>query len=335
MKILTTWLKGLSVSLLQPQEVIRPAKPFGQELNTLQARAEKIQKICFFAAAFLCGSMVLALVCTTMAWIVEPDQELSSVLVPAHIMELFEPRETVAEVTSSPRGISGAAASTSQIVESMAGILDSTLFKVMSGISIFIGIVMGLVRLSAMPLIAAVIPAMLFQVLPALLGEISGPPKFAPQSAGEPFTEEKPNPLKTGEVWSSNDRLAAVLNSRAGVDDVSFSYILAQAEIKSGNKDAENVDRAAGHLRANDIKFEVPAKVAYAIEKASDGTVQTKDARRYHDKAVASAKTWRAVRGFIAGLGFTSLLVLAGVLAIYQIIKARLARLDSLIAQLN
>ncbi|MGI0646834.1 hypothetical protein ACRCPS_17615 [Pseudomonas aeruginosa] len=300
--------------------------PFASAMGELIGRHKKLGN--YITSAWIAFAVVgvISCICLGIASVVGPDQDISSIDVPKHIQALFEP-----EQTASPPHRTGVGGLSDAFEDISGGF--TTLAKVLGGLMAFFGVVSAVLRQSLASGIMGLTGGLMMMTMPGVLSTLVEP------TGGSSRYEERADTPRGSLADEDFASLSTLLSSNSGVDGAAKDYILAQAAIASGRDSPELINSAAQRLRSPgenqaDWNFKVPGQVAYAIEVAADGMVGSKEGKAYLSKAEKTAAPWQAVGSFFNRLGFVLSLIVLATIALRQYIKARLTRLDDLLAQL-
>ncbi|KSQ21656.1 hypothetical protein APB26_32240 [Pseudomonas aeruginosa] len=305
------------------------AEAFQDPVTALSERANALRRIAAVAGYIALASAAVAGACYVGGWLSLPSPELSSIDIPRHVSDFFEPTRESGHVSSGGSSFTNGADAISSLLDTFVPILQA-----LGGILLVFGVFMGIVRQSFVG-IAAAVP---FMFLPTMLQTLTG---------AEP---EAKTPVQVNElVQAANNKnyvvLKQLLNSEDRIDDFSKVYVLAQAAILAHVKEQAILNAAVKDLRSDELSsltrklapgkpaFTIEPQVAYALEKQTDGIVLNLAASRFEDKAMQTVSTLRGI-GWFATLICVFFGVLAvGPLSLSQVISSRLRRLEVLFRQ--
>lgn len=311
------------------------AETYQEPVTALSERASALRRIAAVAGYIALASAALAGACYIGGWLSLPSTDLSTIDIPRHVSEFFEPAREPNQVSSGPADShfgGGGFGDISSALDVFVPILQT-----LGGIVLVLGLVMAVVRQSLESLVG-VLAAVPLMFAPTMLQSLTGasPKVKAPALA---------NQLVEAANSKNYVVLKQLLNNESRVDDFSKAYVLAQAAILAHVKERAVLGEVTKYLRSDELSslsrklapgkpaFSIEPQVAYALEKTTDGMVLNLAASRFEDGAMRTVNTWRGV-GWLATLVSVFFGVVAvGPLSLSQVISSRLRRLEVLFRQ--
>lgn len=290
------------------------AAQFAEPMNQLASRVARLRAVSARSMSIGLSLVVLGILAIFLSWVFGPAADLESVEVPSAVMALFDP----------PAEISVGWGGSSALVDTLdvTAILDSTLFRVVSGMAMIVGIASMIIRQSFAPFIGAVFIGAFPTVASTMIETLAGGGEAA---AGRLVEQAGPrsNPLDDALREGSFAQVREVISSSASISDPDKVFILAQTALKFRAKEGEVIRQGAAAIREGRVTINVPAQTAYALEHAADGKALSSMATQYEKQALSKAASWKAGGLTMLGIGSASLLLML----FCQIVAARIHKL--------
>ncbi|MDG1581053.1 hypothetical protein [Pseudomonas sp. GOM6] len=312
------WPEGKDTSE-QPRASPHTAE-FAEPLQQLASRVARLRAVSARSMSIGLSLAVMGILAIFLSWVFGPAADLESVEVPSAVMALFDPPAEI----SAGRGGSTPGHGFAALADTLdvTAILDSTLFRVVSGMAMLVGIASAIIRQSFVPFIGAVFIGAFPTVASAMFETIAVGGEAA---AGRLVEQAVPrsNPLDDALREGSFAQVREVISSSASISDPDKVFILAQTALKFRAKEGEVIRQGAAAIREGRVTINVPAQTAYALEHAADGKALSSTATQYEKQALSKAAGWKAGGLTMLGIGSASLLLML----FCQIVAARMHNL--------
>ncbi|HHQ2714254.1 TPA: hypothetical protein ACSPMB_000082 [Pseudomonas aeruginosa] len=345
MRAVFGFLENLLTQLRPPQhlEVATQeptlAESFQEPVSALADRAGALLRFAVLSGGVALVAGLVALICYMVGWSHLPTSAIDQIVIPEHAAGFFTP-EAVSHgggrTGGDLGGLSGATATFGSVNDMLYDIATGWFLRGLGIAALIFGIVSAFMRQNVMPLVMA----MPLLIMPHVMGAMLG-------TTDSGINEDAPTENKLLVAAEDKDYLSIkkLLGGKADIDDFTKVFILSQAAIAANVHEPKVLLEVTKELRSSawaNLKrdtrsgkpgFSIDPQVAYALEKAADGTVSNRKAVEYEKGALRSSASWKSA-GWLAALAAVFFGIMAvGPLSLSQVISMRLKRLRVLFSQ--
>ncbi|BDC78650.1 hypothetical protein ACEP6V_21495 [Pseudomonas aeruginosa] len=298
-------------------------------LVELSARAQMVNWLSSKVTGLLLIGVFLAVALLVSSYITQPPDSLPKLHIPDHIQTLYDrSTESAAEQPSRSFGTSHGVSALSTATDGIFELMNGTLMKVLAGLMIMGGIMSGIIRQSVMSFITGVGGGVMMYNIPIVLSSIVG---GASPDVGDHVERAEAKELRT--MLASE--MLTTLQSLKGIEPGEISYILGQVAIRNDKPESTYVDEAAEFIRSGKATFVIPQSIAYVVEMASDGKVQSPPAKKLQADKAATLRTIQSFRDPLNSICLGLGLCLAIIAGFGHFMSKRVKRIGKMLDQLS